>query len=273
MGTWAWRGTRKTFVRFPKSTKKHIASGNSAANTQLFIELLDAVGTIDAMAIKSYLLGGVGFTEFRKFVTKCLRDHRITSVIWADSPSCINKLGPEDRVATAKMCHSVRSQMLKMLRVGAIEWTGFVPPVRPDDIMGPQRKKSKCTDSISLTITSQPKPINISLTKTNTQTTRPPLPQPPPHPQPPPLPQPPPPLPQPVVPIHQPPLAQTNIHHKHTQTTNTIFTPLLGTYSLGDRIKDDCIRGISRLRQVTPRGFHWTSPMITLVLLLFTMRS
>ena len=61
--------------------------GNTAANTQIFIELLDDVNTIDAMAIKSYLRGGVGITAFRKLVTNCLRDHRITSVLWACCPS------------------------------------------------------------------------------------------------------------------------------------------------------------------------------------------
>ena len=45
-----------------------------------------------------------------------------------------------------------------------------------------------------------------------------------------------------------------------------LFTPLSGTYSLGDRMKDDCIEGIARLRKVTPSGFHWTSQMITVLL-------
>ena len=130
VGRWKW-GTRNFFLRFPKSSEQLNPSGNTAANTQLFIEVLDDVKTRDTTLIKSYLCGGAGILAFRKLVTECLRDRRIASVIWADSPSRVINLGPKDGMATTKMCHLVRDQMLKMLSVGAIEWTGFIPPSPP----------------------------------------------------------------------------------------------------------------------------------------------
>ena len=52
-------GNSKFFLCFPKSHKKMNPPDNTTANTQIFIERLDGVDTIDAMAIKSYLRGGV----------------------------------------------------------------------------------------------------------------------------------------------------------------------------------------------------------------------
>ena len=96
------------------------------------------------MAIKSYLRGGVGITTFRKLVTTCLCDHRITSVLWVGCPSRVINLGPEDGMTTTKMCRDVREQILKMLSVGAIEWTGFTSPaVQPHTTDSTPRKKSK----------------------------------------------------------------------------------------------------------------------------------
>ena len=138
-------GNPQIFLCFSKSNKKLNPLGNTAANTQLFIELLDDIDTIDAMAIKSCLRGGVGLSTFRKHVTKWLRDPRITSVLWAGCPSCVINLAPQDDKVTTEMCHLVKDQMLKMLSVGAIEWTGFAPPHKPHttDSDSPRNKKSK----------------------------------------------------------------------------------------------------------------------------------
>ena len=64
-----------------------------------------------------------------------------------------------------------------------------------------------------------------------------------------------------------------------TQTTNdvcdtetqTVFAELqsiasAGTYSSKDKCKDNCIVGLQRLRHATPKGFHFTSEMILIVL-------
>ena len=123
------------FYRFPKNCKhsRVVSIGNNAANTQLLIEELDEVSTSDARSIKSYLQGGEGYTIFRDLSTRLFLDERIVSVMWADRPNQTINLRPEDGAATDKMCHAVRKQMLKMLKAGVIEWTGFSPPVSPPD--------------------------------------------------------------------------------------------------------------------------------------------
>ena len=52
---------------------------------------------------------------------------------------------------TTKMCHIVRDQMMKMLSVGAIEWSGFIPPSKPHTTDSPRNKKPKQTDNSNLT--------------------------------------------------------------------------------------------------------------------------
>ena len=130
VGRWKW-GTRKSFFRFPRN--KHAPSNmsaNSAANTQLLIELLDSVDTADSIAITSYLQGHTGFRSFRKLVADCLSDKRIVSVLWADSPTDAILLSPQ-KMPTESNCRAVREQLKKMLSVGALTWEGFQPPVRP----------------------------------------------------------------------------------------------------------------------------------------------
>ena len=141
VGKWKW-GNRKTFFRFPRSNAKINCIGNSAANTQILIELLDDINTTDALSIKSYLRGGVGFPAFRQLVAKSLVDGRVASVIWADHPNHIIRLDPGD-VPTEKICHAVRERILKMLRVGAIEWSGFTPPICPANVLFPPSKMAK----------------------------------------------------------------------------------------------------------------------------------
>ena len=83
VGLWSW-GTRKWFFRFPKTKAKCNPVGNSAANTQKFIELLDDVPTSDAVTIKTYLQGRDGATVFRRLVDNILSDPHIIPVVWAD---------------------------------------------------------------------------------------------------------------------------------------------------------------------------------------------
>ena len=108
-------GNVQKFFRFPRKNAKNNAAGNKAANTQLLIEALDEVPTCDARSIRSYLNGGDGYTIFRKLATKLLLDGRIVSVIWADCPNQSIQLHPADGGATAKMCRTVRTEMIKML--------------------------------------------------------------------------------------------------------------------------------------------------------------
>ena len=58
---------------------------------------------------------------------------------------------------TKKMCHLVRDQMLKMLRVGAIEWNGFTPPVRAHTTDSPRPASSHTTGS--------PRPVDSHTTE------------------------------------------------------------------------------------------------------------
>ena len=132
VGRWPW-GVSISFFRFQRKNAKLSSVHNSPANTQALIEALDKVPKHDARSISSYLHGGDGYAVFRQLATKLLLDKHITHVLWADCPNQSIQLSPGDGKATAKMCRAVRTQILKMLRVGVFEWIGFSPPVCPPD--------------------------------------------------------------------------------------------------------------------------------------------
>ena len=54
VGIWDW-GTCMFFLRFPCDDAPPISMVNSAANMQIFVELLDNVNEVDATRISSYL--------------------------------------------------------------------------------------------------------------------------------------------------------------------------------------------------------------------------
>jgi len=112
VGRWKWGG-RKSFFRFPTNETINPV-GNSAANTQKFIDLLDDIHPHDALKIANYLRGRTGFPAFLKMAADCLTDPQIVSVLWADLPDEAINLRPKD-VPTEDDCRSVRTQMLKML--------------------------------------------------------------------------------------------------------------------------------------------------------------
>ena len=244
VGSWKW-GTKIRFFRFPEEDETSNPVGNSAANTQTLIELLDTVDDVDSFAIKSYLRGGTGFREFRKLVTNCLCDPRIVSVLWADLPEEAINLESSAVKPSVEDCHAVRSQMLKMLKVGAIQWPGFTPP----HIFVTTMSESAAATTATATLSS-PSAVNTTIM----------------------------PSPSSRVPVHdkatqtdptgpEPPIPHVvDQQHRHTQTTVGHLEALSGTYSAGDQRKDACIHGLARLRKVTPPGFHWTSLMITVLL-------
>ena len=134
VGRWKW-GTRKKFFRFPQKHESINLPANSAANTQLLIELLDSMDAADSIATTSYLRGHTGFRSFRKLVADCLWDRRIASVLWADAPAEVILLSPPE-MSTEKHCRLAREQLKKMLNVGALTLEGFQPPVRPAEPTG-----------------------------------------------------------------------------------------------------------------------------------------
>ena len=260
VGRWDW-GTRISFFRFPKTNEKIKLAGNNAANTQAFINLLDDVSTTDTLSIKDYLHARGGVKVFRSLVSDIWQDDRIVSVVWADSPKKVNKMTNKTKPVD-KICHDVRTQMLKMLRVGAIVWPGFTAPLAVttvSDVRDPAlstRKKAKTTVSPTTTSTFKqpspsvvstvaPSPSPVETVSRGTQTD-----------------------PQPPLPATPPPVQQqtTTTTTQGTQTVVNHFVPLSGTYSVADRIKDECVDGLNRLRKTTPTGFHWTSHMIVVLL-------
>ena len=259
VGKWPW-GTKISFFRLPTSSAKANPIGNSASSTQILIGLLDDVNNSDAARISSYLRGGTGFVPFRKLATECLQDLRIVNVLFADCPeeASTHHLGPADGMATEKSCHLVRTQMLKMLAVGAIQWVGFTPPFRPltNDTRAPASKRmaKALVDVVSAK--------GMAKSPTPTQTS---------------------PLPKQTSPTQTSPVltqttstptqtesraTQTNSVSQrtvYTQTTSTLEPPA-GTMTVADRMKDKCMDAQTRLGNCIPRGFHWTSLMVLLLL-------
>ena len=259
MGSWEW-GTKISFFRFPQKNDANNHVGNTAFNMQTLIGLLDDVNDCDACRITSYLKGGTGFKQFRQLVAKLLIDPRVVAVLWADLPGMSISLSSTDS-PSEEVCRSVRAQLLKMLRVGAIEWNGFKPPTRStneranEPIASPQQPNQKVNrvrrttahdtdttdseDTVSpaceVPVTVSP-PAQVQCRSISTQT--------------------------------DPKMFEQHTCHKSTQaSTNTsTLVPLTGTYSANDRRKSLCITGLDRLRKVTPKGFHWTSLMITVLL-------
>lgn len=286
------------FFRFPTPEASPNPVGNSAANMQRFIDVLDELSTADALGIASYLRGGTGFKYFRELVKTILVDRHLPSVIWADDPSktvCIKK----SEIPTEQMCRLVREQMIKMLRVGAFEWMGFELSMRSfDEADGspdrPATKRSKNSSSstsilqvspalsqhlvacssrwlrssprlsrssirLSRSSTrSSPSPSPTTQTKhishsTQTEETSLPL------------------QPDAPAPTTRSMDTQTETEPEvikytaSTQTTSTLEPPA-GTYTVGDKMKEDCMAAQTRLFKCIPKGFHLTSLMILVVL-------
>ena len=251
MGNWKW-GTKIRFFRFPRKVAPLNTSGNSAANTQMFIDLLDDVGEDDSLRISSYLRGHTGFPVFRKFVTKCLVDPRIVGVLWADLPE--EAINMEPGVIPTETCRAVRTQILKMLDVGAFEWVGFTPPV--------VSSLKDLTTSLNVPLTPSSAVNLMEVSDSPAQQTRP---LPTPLSKPPQLHK----ATQTTLPFDAtlrptPPVCTTT----STQTTTSNLEPiaLSGTYTSKDKCKDSCVHALARIRSATPPGFHWTGVMIMVLL-------